>query len=326
MHSAKPVRPAGPESNSAGRKRRRLPVRRRFAGRSPAARNFVLKFLAGIDQPVSRQQGRGGRRLRRAAGKVAGIRDFLRRGARRQQHRNGNQSSQSRSAQHRLPLVIKQYSAHQGWCKQYARPGGNRIAEEVLDVVDEGRMRAEPTPGVEAVLAGEALPGWRLSGDGGGQQSDTRHWREAEAVRETKRLSLCLKGKTDPQDERRRESRELTPRDLLTGASFSLMSGPAGTARHAALEVYQDVGLLDRESLWFHGDSIEEFLGFRTISQCAGPRADNSFVMLDLASLDPSGPARQFNALWQSRKIQSGDRKTGLNLSILRCLVGHRLS
>ena len=68
---------------------------------------------------------------------------------------------------------------------------GRTVAEQVLEAV-EGRMRAAPAPGAEVAFAG---------------------W---------------LKGETDPEEARRRGSRAVTPRDLLTGSAFALTAETDG--------------------------------------------------------------------------------------------------
>ena len=78
---------------------------------------------------------------------------------------------------------------------------GRTVAEQMLEAV-EGRMRAAPAPGVEVSLAGERIGGQAEPG--------------SEAEREARREE---EARRDVQGFR---SRAVTPRDLLTGSSFTL--------------------------------------------------------------------------------------------------------
>ena len=88
---------------------------------------------------------------------------------------------------------------------------GRTVAEQMLEAV-EGRMRAAPAPGVEMALAGEQI------GVGSGSGS--------KAERDAQRLTDWLNSETN--GEVQYQSRAVTPRDLLTGSSFTLTEETAG--------------------------------------------------------------------------------------------------
>ena len=130
---------------------------------------------------------------------------------------------------------------------------GRTVAEQVLDAVED-RLRASPRAGVEAALAGEALPSW----DGGGSRPGGRDRpgsgedaRDAAALAKAEgaeaqaglaALTDWLPGdrRDDPgswsgagSDDGRRatlRSRAVTGRDFLTGTSFALTAEAAGGA------------------------------------------------------------------------------------------------
>ena len=130
---------------------------------------------------------------------------------------------------------------------------GRTVAEQVLDAVED-RLRASPRAGVEARLAGEALPSW----DGGGSRPGGRdrlgsgeEARDAAALAKAEgaeaqaglaALTDWLPGdrRDDPgswsgagSDDGRRatlRSRAVTGRDFLTGTSFALTAEAAGGA------------------------------------------------------------------------------------------------
>ena len=130
---------------------------------------------------------------------------------------------------------------------------GRTVAEQVLDAVED-RLRASPRAGVEAALAGEALPSW----DGGGSRPGGRdrpgsgeEARDAAALAKAEgaeaqaglaALTDWLPGdrRDDPgswsgagSDDGRRatlRSRAVTGRDFLTGTSFALTAEAAGGA------------------------------------------------------------------------------------------------
>ena len=85
---------------------------------------------------------------------------------------------------------------------------GRTVAEQMLEAV-EGRMRAAPAPGVEITLAGEQI-GW-----------------QPEPGSEAERLTDWLNSETDDQAAQH-QSRAVTPRDLLTGSSFTLTEETPG--------------------------------------------------------------------------------------------------
>ena len=87
---------------------------------------------------------------------------------------------------------------------------GRTVAEQMLAAV-EGRMRAAPAPGVEVSLAGEQIGG----------QAEPGSEAERDARRDAQRLTDWLNSETDDEEAQYR-SRAVTPRDLLTGSSFTL--------------------------------------------------------------------------------------------------------
>ena len=100
---------------------------------------------------------------------------------------------------------------------------GRTVAEQMLEAV-EGRMRAAPAPGVEMALAGEQIgvgSGSPGSGSGAGGSEAER-----EARRDAQRLTDWLNSETG--DEAQDQSRAVTPRDLLTGSSFTLTEETPG--------------------------------------------------------------------------------------------------
>ena len=104
---------------------------------------------------------------------------------------------------------------------------GRTVAEQVLDAV-ESRMRAARQPGAEVSLAGERIGLGPVFGSGpepDGKEDEAAlaaREKEAEALREAKRLADWLEGETDPEEERRRAGRSVTPSELLMGSSFAL--------------------------------------------------------------------------------------------------------
>ena len=98
---------------------------------------------------------------------------------------------------------------------------GRTVAEQALEAI-EGRMRATPEPGVEVAFAGARIGG----GSELGSEADRAALREEEAQRGALRLADWLKGETDPE-EAQRQSRAVTPRDLLTGSAFALTAETA---------------------------------------------------------------------------------------------------
>ena len=97
---------------------------------------------------------------------------------------------------------------------------GRTVAEQMLEAV-EGRMRAAPAPGVEVSLAGERVGG--QPPDRGPGQAGPGSEAEREARRDAQRLTDWLNSEID-DDEAQYRSRAVTPRDLLTGSSFTLTS------------------------------------------------------------------------------------------------------
>ena len=109
-------------------------------------------------------------------------------------------------------------SIAQAWIARF----GRTVAEQVIEAVD-GRMRAAPAPGAEVAFAGERIGGQSEPGIG----ADGDAAREEEARRDALRLADWLKDETDPEEARRRGSRAVTPRDLLTGSAFALTAETA---------------------------------------------------------------------------------------------------
>ena len=107
---------------------------------------------------------------------------------------------------------------------------GRTVAEQMLEAV-EGRMRAAPAPGVEITLAGEQIGGQppdRGPGQAGpGSEAEREAWREEETRRDAQRLTDWLNSETDDQAAQH-QSRAVTPRDLLTGSSFTLTEETPG--------------------------------------------------------------------------------------------------
>ena len=127
---------------------------------------------------------------------------------------------------------------------------GRTVAEQVLDAVG-ARLRTAPRAGVEASLAGEALPRWNADGSAAGGTNDSgtndsgtedaaarakaareAEAQEAEAKERLTSFSDWLRGgREDGRDGADRagfRSRAVTERDLLTGTSFALSAEAAG--------------------------------------------------------------------------------------------------
>ena len=94
---------------------------------------------------------------------------------------------------------------------------GRTVAEQVLEAVEE-RVRSAPQAGVQVTVAGQRL---------GGEAPDAERLVEAEAMARLESLSAWLGGETEAR-ELRDGSRTVTPRELLTGSSFSLTAGADG--------------------------------------------------------------------------------------------------
>ena len=104
------------------------------------------------------------------------------------------------------------------WLARFERT----VTEQVLDAV-EGRLRAAPAPGAEVSLAGEHIE-WQAPDPEAGEDAAREElaWRDEKARQEAARLADWLNGETDPEEARRRRSRAVAQRDLLTGSSFAL--------------------------------------------------------------------------------------------------------
>ena len=112
-------------------------------------------------------------------------------------------------------------SIPQAWIARF----GRTVAEQVIEAV-EGRMRAAPAPGAEVAFAGERIGGQSEPGIGA-DDAEREARQEEEARRDALRLADWLKDETDPEEARRRGSRAVTPRDLLTGSAFALTAETA---------------------------------------------------------------------------------------------------
>ena len=104
----------------------------------------------------------------------------------------------------------------QAWLARF----GRTVADQVLEAVD-ARLRGARTPGIEAVVAGQALSFDSSPGD-----ADAVAAREEEA--RTQALTAWLRGEDGEKDRAAlSETRTVTARELFTGTSFSLTGGSA---------------------------------------------------------------------------------------------------
>ncbi len=110
----------------------------------------------------------------------------------------------------------------QAWLSRF----GRTVAEQVLDAVEE-RIRSAPQAGVQVTVAGQRI--------GAAQAPDADALEEAEAQARLEDFSTWLRGEACRDDPgaggdcpARTRSREVTPRDLLTGSSFALTTGAEG--------------------------------------------------------------------------------------------------
>ena len=109
---------------------------------------------------------------------------------------------------------------------------GRTVAEQVLDAVED-RLRAAPRAGVEARLAGEALPLWDGGSRPGSQSvSSGKDAGNAAALTDWLRDDPGPWSGADSGDGRRLtlRSRAVTSRDFLTGTSFAMTEEAAGGA------------------------------------------------------------------------------------------------
>ena len=102
----------------------------------------------------------------------------------------------------------------QAWLSRF----GRTVAEQVLEAVEE-RIRSAPQAGVQVTVAGRRI--------GAAQAPDADALEEAEAQARLEDFSTWLRGEAEAR-ESRTGSREVTPRDLLTGTSFALTTGAEG--------------------------------------------------------------------------------------------------
>lgn len=110
---------------------------------------------------------------------------------------------------------------------------GRTVAEQVIDAV-EGRLDAARTPGLEASLAGQALPSWRREdGEDRAADASAAPRRKAGEQAGVAALSDRLHSEDNP-DRPRLGSRPVAPRELLTGSAFALTIGADGTGGDVA--------------------------------------------------------------------------------------------
>ena len=107
----------------------------------------------------------------------------------------------------------------QAWIARF----GRTVADQVLEAV-QGRMRANPAPGVEVSLAGQQI-GVGSKEEQTASSEDSRQ--EEEARRDALRVAEWLQRETEG-GERQGGSRALSPRDLLTSSSFTLTEETPG--------------------------------------------------------------------------------------------------
>ena len=110
----------------------------------------------------------------------------------------------------------------QAWIARF----GRTVAEQVLEAVEE-RIRSAPQAGVQVTVAGQRI--------GAAAAPSEEEAREAEAQARLEDFSTWLRGEACRDDPgaggdcpARTRSREVTPRDLLTGSSFALTTGADG--------------------------------------------------------------------------------------------------
>ena len=110
----------------------------------------------------------------------------------------------------------------QAWIARF----GRTVAEQVLEAVEE-RIRSAPQAGVQVTVAGQRI--------GAAAAPDADALEEAEAQARLEDFSTWLRGEACRDDPgaggdcpARTRSREVTPRDLLTGSSFALTTGADG--------------------------------------------------------------------------------------------------
>ena len=92
---------------------------------------------------------------------------------------------------------------------------GRTVAEQVVEAAED-RLRAPPRAGVAVSLAGQRI---------GGAALDEETQADAETQARLESLSRWLRDGSDGENARRLGSRQVTPRDLLTGTSFALAAG-----------------------------------------------------------------------------------------------------
>ena len=110
----------------------------------------------------------------------------------------------------------------QAWIARF----GRTVADQVLEAV-QGRMRANPEPGVEVSLAGQQIGVGSESGKEEQTASSEDARQEEEARRDALRVAEWLQRETEG-GERQGGSQALAPRDLLTSSSFTLTEETPG--------------------------------------------------------------------------------------------------
>ena len=124
----------------------------------------------------------------------------------------------------------------QAWLARF----GRTVADQVIDAV-QGRMQAQPRPGVAVSLAGQAIgANGSLSGVDASEPDDADARatlaEETDARSRLETMSKWLQGENEEDDRRAGfQSRSVTERDLLTGTSFSLTGEAAAGGRYASL-------------------------------------------------------------------------------------------
>ena len=125
---------------------------------------------------------------------------------------------------------------------------GRVVTGQVLDAV-EARLKALRTPGMQASLAGQALPSWNDEAAAGDDAASGGTLSGVDAGSRDAMVALGSwlaqagedgtgapgTGTFGPDDETRLESRTLTGRDFVTGTSFALTGGSAEGGGFAAL-------------------------------------------------------------------------------------------
>ena len=155
----------------------------------------------------------------------------------------------------------------QAWIARF----GRTVADQVLDAV-QGRMRANPAPGVEVSLAGQQI-GVGSKEEQTASSEDARQ--EEEARRDALRVAEWLQRETEG-GERQGASRALSPSDLLTSSSFTLTEETSGIGPGFSIWGRAAVTRFDgREGdLTLDGEVVTGMLGADRRRFALGRRAD----------------------------------------------------